>query len=82
MILEPRPRRPETVGWAMLIGIVEGLDIPIDGAPDQTITERTEVNSIALLGHDYVGLSPTMRVKEGEVVKLGQPLFADRKNLA
>jgi Na+-transporting NADH:ubiquinone oxidoreductase subunit A len=65
----------------MLIGIVEGLNIPIDGAPDQPITEGTEVNSIALLGHDYVGLSPTMRVKEGEVVKRGQTLFADRKNL-
>lgn len=66
--------------WGVMpIRIVEGLDIPIGGVPEQAISEGTEVASIALLGRDYIGLSPAMRVKEGDRVKLGQPLFADRK---
>ena len=64
----------------MPIRIVEGLDIPIGGAPEQSISEGPEVTSVALLGHDYVGLSPAMRVEEGDRVKLGQALFADRKH--
>ena len=38
------------------------------------------VGSVALLGPDYVGLKPTMQVQEGDRVKLGQPLFTDKKN--
>ena len=64
----------------MLTRIVEGLDIPIEGPPDQVISGRPAVTSVALLGNDYMGLSPAMRVKEGDRVRLGQPLFADRKH--
>ena len=32
------------------------------------------------MGHDYVALKPTMRVKEGDRVRLGQPLFFDKNN--
>jgi len=59
---------------------VDGLDIPIDGAPGQVISDGPDTNSVALLGSDYLGLSPAMRMEEGEKVKLGQPLFADRRN--
>ena len=61
------------------IRIVRGLDIPIDGEPDQTVTDGPAVRSVALVGRDYVGLRPAIRVEEGETVKLGQALFADRK---
>lgn len=64
----------------MPVRIVRGLDIPIDGAPEQEISGGIEVTSVALLGRDYMGLSPILRVKEGDRVKLGQPLFADRKH--
>jgi Na+-transporting NADH:ubiquinone oxidoreductase subunit A len=64
----------------MPIRIVKGLDIPIAGAPEQVITDGARVTSVALLGNDYVGLRPAMRVKEGDRVKLGQPLFADRRH--
>jgi len=34
---------------------------------------------VAILGQDYVGMKPTMEVKEGDRVKLGQTLFTDKK---
>ncbi len=60
-----------------MIKITRGLDIPIDGAPDQQIENGRRVGTVALLGRDYVGMKPTMAVTEGERVKLGQPLFED-----
>jgi Na+-transporting NADH:ubiquinone oxidoreductase subunit A len=64
----------------MPIRIDAGLDIPIAGAPEQVVSGRPEVTSVALLGRDHVGLSPSLRVQEGDRVKLGQPLFADRRH--
>ncbi len=61
------------------IRIKRGLDIPIAGAPALMITDGAAVSSVALLGIDHTGLSPSMCVEEGETVKLGQPLFVDRK---
>ncbi len=59
--------------------IRKGLDLPLEGKPEQTITEGPAVTTVALLGGDYVGLKPTMAVKEGDKVKLGQLLFTDKK---
>jgi Na+-transporting NADH:ubiquinone oxidoreductase subunit A len=64
---------------AVPIRIVEGLDIPIADAPAQEISGSPEVTSVALLGKDYPGLSPALKVREGDRVKLGQTLFADRR---
>lgn len=64
----------------MLISIMKGLDIPIEGSPDQVISGQPEITSVAVMGSDYVGLRPTMHVQEGDRVRLGQPLFADRKH--
>lgn len=64
----------------MPIRIRRGLDLPITGAPDQSIDLGAEVKRVALLGRDYVGMKPTMLVQEGDQVKLGQPLFEDKKN--
>lgn len=63
----------------MLIKIKKGLDLPITGMPQQTIDDGTAVSSVALLGGDYVGMKPKMRVREGDRVKLGQVLFTDKK---
>lgn len=64
---------------AVSIRFNKGQDIPIAGAPVQRIEEGPRVRSVALLGADYVGLSPALLVREGDQVKLGQPLFVDRK---
>ncbi|PVZ69745.1 Na(+)-translocating NADH-quinone reductase subunit A [Pelagibaculum spongiae] len=61
--------------------ISKGLDLPISGKPDFNQTTSLNVKSVALLGEDYFGLRPTMLVQVGDQVKLGQPLFSDKKNL-
>ena len=62
-----------------MIKIARGLDIPIDGAPAQQIEVGRRVDTVAVLGRDYVGMKPTMAVNEGDRVRLGQPLFEDKK---
>lgn len=59
--------------------ITRGLDIPLGGRPAGSIDAGTPVRRVALLGRDYVGMKPTMLVQEGDLVKLGQPLFVDKK---
>jgi Na+-transporting NADH:ubiquinone oxidoreductase subunit A len=59
--------------------IKKGLDLPITGAPDQVISEGNQVSSVAVIGKDYIDMKPTMMVKEGDRVKLGQILFTDKK---
>ncbi len=63
-----------------MIKIKKGLDIPINGSPAEDITDSKNSRSVAILGNDYVGMKPTMLVEEGQQVKLGQPLFEDKKN--
>jgi Na+-transporting NADH:ubiquinone oxidoreductase subunit A len=63
-----------------MIEIKTGLDLPIKGSPKQEIGEGNAITRVAVIGSDYPGMKPTMLVKEGDQVKLGQPLFADKKN--
>jgi len=44
----------------MLIKIKKGLDLPIAGNPKNEVDLSTSINTIALLGPDYIGLKPTM----------------------
>lgn len=59
--------------------IKRGLDIPIQGAPQQVIENAPTARAVALVGFDYPGMKPTMEVAEGDRVKLGQVLFTDKK---
>ena len=63
------------------IKIKKGLDLPIAGAPEQTIDDGPAVGQVAVIGPDYHDMRPTMMVQEGDAVKLGQVLFADKKNV-
>lgn len=60
--------------------IKKGLDLPITGAPQQIIDNGNAVTSVALTGADYHGMKPSMAVKVGDRVRLGQLLFTDKKN--
>ncbi|MDP4651463.1 MAG: NADH:ubiquinone reductase (Na(+)-transporting) subunit A, partial [Haliea sp.] len=62
-----------------MIKIKRGMDLPIQGAPQQTIEEAPPARAVALVGPDYVGMKPTMEVAEGDRVKAGQLLFTDKK---
>ncbi len=59
--------------------ITKGLDLPIQGAPDQSISAGPPVKHVALLADDYVQMKPTMAVAEGDRVRLGQVVFTDKK---
>ena len=63
-----------------MITIKKGLDLPIAGKPAQVIHSGNAVNQVAILGEEYVGMRPSMKVREGDVVKKGQVLFEDKKN--
>ena len=62
-----------------MIKIKRGLDIPIQGAPQQAIHDAPTARAVAVVGFDYPGMKPTMEVSEGDRVKLGDVLFTDKK---
>lgn len=62
-----------------MIKIKQGLDLPIAGSPEQSITQGRAVRSVAVIGFDYVGMKPTMAIAAGDRVKKGQLLFTDKK---
>lgn len=63
-----------------MIKITKGLDLPIEGVPQQSIQDGNKVSRVAILGEEYIGMRPTMHVQEDDVVKKGQILFEDKKN--
>ncbi|MFT5879265.1 MAG: Na+-transporting NADH:ubiquinone oxidoreductase subunit A [Moritella sp.] len=62
-----------------MITIKKGLDLPITGKPEQVIHDGDVIKRVAVLGEEYIGMRPTMRVKVGDRVKKGQVLFEDKK---
>lgn len=62
-----------------VIRIEKGLDLPIAGEPEQSISAGPAIKHVALIGDDYIGMKPTMAVAEGDRVKLGQVVFTDKK---
>lgn len=66
-----------------MIKIKRGLDVPIAGVPIQQEEQNglpVAVQSVAVLGEEYPGMRPSMRVSEGDSVLKGQPLFEDKRN--
>ncbi|EKE72367.1 Na(+)-translocating NADH-quinone reductase subunit A [Gallaecimonas xiamenensis] len=63
-----------------MITIKKGLDVPISGAPEQVIHDGPAIKTVAVLGEEYIGMRPTMHVREGDLVKKGQIIFDDKKN--
>jgi len=56
----------------------KGLNLPVEGAPQRGIVEGPEVQTVALLGADYIGLKPRLQVEEGDMVVPGSPVFAHK----
>lgn len=61
------------------IRLRRGFDLPIAGSADERIERAAAVRRVALLGTDYFGVRPSLRVTEGDRVSLGDTLFVDRK---
>jgi len=82
------PESPESPGGVqyyqlkiplgMLIKIKKGLDLPLIGKPELVIHDARTPASVALMADDYNGIKPKVLVSEGERVKLGQGLIADK----
>lgn len=64
----------------MFFKLKKGLNLPLRGQPDSRIDAANDITAVAALGPDYVGLKPTMLVREGDTVKVGSALFEDKKN--
>lgn len=62
------------------IVIDKGLDIPIDGAPKAEFVSVPASEQVAVY-QEFEGLKAKLLVKEGDRVKRGSPLFADKKQL-
>ena len=61
--------------------IRKGLDLPIAGSPSSELDGTKSVGEVAILGSDYVNMRPTMLVKIGDQVKIGQPIFECKRQL-
>ncbi len=65
----------------ILHAVRRGFDIPLAGAPPAGTApaEAHRPDRIALLGDDYPGMRPSMRVRPGDAVERGAVLFEDKK---
>ncbi|MEC7181911.1 MAG: NADH:ubiquinone reductase (Na(+)-transporting) subunit A, partial [Bdellovibrionota bacterium] len=61
--------------------IRKGLTLPIKGQPKPEVDRNKSIKSVAILGSDYQGMKPTMLVKEGDEVKVGQTLFECKRQV-
>ncbi|MEL7058890.1 MAG: Na(+)-translocating NADH-quinone reductase subunit A [Acidobacteriota bacterium] len=57
----------------------QGLNLPIAGEPEQTVSPAPRPERVAIVADDYPGMKPTMHVQEGDAVQRGQLLFEDKK---
>ena len=62
-----------------MVKINKGMDIPLSGSPEQIIYNGKPIQSIAIIGDDYIGMKPTMAVKVGDKVKAVRYFFPIKK---
>lgn len=61
------------------IRLKEGLDLPIKGKAALKVTKTVEPDLVAVKPTDWRGVTPRLLVREGDAVKAGTPLFADKQ---
>lgn len=67
--------------FSMEITIKKGLDISLTGEaafPDGSAYEVVRPRSVAVVPDDFIGITPKLEVKEGDVVKAGSSLLHDK----
>lgn len=62
------------------IKLRKGLNVPIVGAPQPIVKKSVISDVIALKPTDFKNLTPKLLVKEGDLVKAGTAVFADKFN--
>lgn len=64
------------------IRLSKGLDIPLKGNASNQITKTISSDILAVKPSDFRTLNPKILVKEGDAVKAGSPILADKTNLS
>ncbi len=65
-----------------LVSIHKGLDIRLQGLAEKQLKILPNSRIICISPLDFHGLNPKLLVKEGDSVKIGDPLFFDKTNEA
>ena len=60
------------------IKLRKGLNLPLKGAAEKKVLMEVKAGTVAVKPTDFKGLVPKLLVKEGDAVKAGSPLFADK----
>ena len=60
------------------LDLKKGLNIPIKGAPAPEVIKTVSPDIIAVKPTDFPGITPRLLVKEGDAVKAGSPVMADK----
>ena len=63
-----------------IIKLKRGLDIQLLGAAEKTLSKLPMAAHYAVVPSDYIGVTPKLLVKVGDVVMAGTPLFFDKNN--
>lgn len=63
-----------------MIRVKRGLELPVGGQPSDDIVSGAASSQVAITGPDYAGMRPSLLVRAGDKVKIGQPLFTCKKN--
>ncbi len=63
---------------ASLIKLKKGLDIALEGVPQQSMASVKEDPSWTFVPDDFNGLTPKILVRAGEPVAVGQPVICDK----
>ncbi len=62
------------------ISIKKGFKLPLSGLPDISTIQLPEPDTVAVSAMDIPYIRPKLLVKQGNTVKLGTPLFCDKRN--
>ncbi len=62
------------------VRLKKGIDLPICGEVEDSKIFEKESSEVAVIGPDFIGMKPSIHVKEGETVSPGQKLFSCKKN--
>ena len=61
------------------LALKKGLDIPIKGSAAPEVIKTVSPDVVAVKPTDFKGLVPRLLVKEGDAVKAGSPVMADKQ---
>jgi len=61
-----------------VIKLTKGLDLPLEGMAAEELKSVSRPDVFSICPDHYAGIKPKLAVKEGDVVKAGEPLFHDK----